>query len=405
MKTNVLMLLGTLGLLLAASCKKDKSVAYTAPLELKDHDTAFVHPGLLHTDADFTRMKTKVAASAEPWLSGWNRLTSNAHASLTYVANPVPIVYRGYDGVNAENYSSLFNDIAAAYADALRWKVSGDEAYAKKSIAIMNAWSSTLKRISGTNDSVLCAGLQGYQFANAGEIMRSYKGWSASDFARFQHMMLDIFYPINHAFLTRRERCMSHFYANWDLCNMCSVTAIGVLCDDRSIYNEGIQYFRDGAGNGNIKNAVYYIHEGGLGQWQESGRDQGHTVLGIGLMGAFCEMTWNQGDDMYGYDDNRFLKGAEYVAKYNLMEDVPYTAYTNCLGVNQTVIGDGSRGNIRPVWELVYNHYVKRKGLSAPYTERFAAKVRPEGGGGSYGNTSGGFDQLGYGTLTCTIGN
>jgi hypothetical protein len=55
------------------------------------------------------------------------------------------------------------------------------------------------------------------------------------------------------------------------------------------------------------------------------------------------------------------------------------------------------------VWELVYNHYVKLEGLPAPYTTRMAAKERPEGGGGDYGPNSGGFDQLGYGTLTATL--
>jgi hypothetical protein len=32
-----------------------------------------------------------------------------------------------------------------------------------------------------------------------------------------------------------------------------------------------------------------------------------------------------------------------------------------------------------------------------------AQKVRPEGGGGNYGPNSGGFDLLGYGTLTDTL--
>ena len=31
------------------------------------------------------------------------------------------------------------------------------------------------------------------------------------------------------------------------------------------------------------------------------------------------------------------------------------------------------------------------------------ALMRPEGGGGDYGGASGGFDQLGHGTLTYTI--
>ncbi len=82
----------------------------------------------------------------------------------------------------------------------------------------MNAWSSRLKGLGGNNDVNLLAGLQGYQFANAADHAR-LSGSAAADFVRFQKMMLNIFYPLNHGFLTRKERCMSHFYANWDLCN------------------------------------------------------------------------------------------------------------------------------------------------------------------------------------------
>ena len=112
-------------------------------------------------------------------------------------------------------------------------------------------------------------------------------------------------------------------------------------------------------------------------------------------------MAWNQHDDLYGYDNNRFLAGAEYVAKYNLGYDVPYTLYKNSDVVQESISPYG-RGDIRPIWAMVYNHYVNRKGLSAPYSAMFAEKVRPEGGGGDYGPNSGGFDQLGYGTLTFT---
>ncbi|HET6149912.1 MAG TPA: alginate lyase family protein [Polyangia bacterium] len=350
-------------------------------------------------------MIAKVAAGAQPWKSGWDRLVANAHSSLNWAPNPTAVVYRGADGVHPENYAQLYNDAAAAYALALRWKISGNAAYADKAVQVLNAWSAVLTGFGGTTDLFLAAGLQGYEIANAAEIMRTYAGWSATDFARFKNMMLQIFYPLNHDFLTRHngDRCLTHFYANWDLCNMASMLAIGVLADDRSIYNEAIDYFKNGGGNGAIGNAVYFLHPGNLGQWQESGRDQGHATLGIGLMGAFCEMAWKQGDDTYGYSQNRFLAGAEYVASYNLGNDVPYVTYSNCVDVSQPVIAAAGRGDVRPIWELAYNHYVKRRGLAAPNIEAYAAKVRPEGGGGDYGPSSGGYDQLGYGTLTATL--
>jgi hypothetical protein len=113
-------------------------------------------------------------------------------------------------------------------------------------------------------------------------------------------------------------------------------------------------------------------------------------------------MAWNQGEDLFGYDDNRFLRGAEYVAQYNLGKQVPYMAYTNS-DVTQAAISENARGDVRPIWELIYNHYVVLKGLSAPSFKAFSEMVRPEGGGGDYGPNSGGFDQLGYGTLTFSL--
>lgn len=115
-------------------------------------------------------------------------------------------------------------------------------------------------------------------------------------------------------------------------------------------------------------------------------------------------MAWNQGIDLYGYDNNRFLAGAEYVAKANLVQSdgtyltVSYESYAN-VDVVQPGFSTASQGNIRPIWALVYNHYVNRKGLAAPWSEKFALAIQPEGGGGNYGTTSGGYDQFGYGTL------
>ncbi len=371
---------------------------------------AFVHPGLLHTQTDFDRMKREVAANAEPWISGWKRLTENPHSQVTWTPHPEEIVYRGYDKVHHENYAHLFNDAAAAYADAVRWKISGDSAYAQKGIEILNAWGEKLTSIEGTSDRCLAAGIYGYEMANAGEILRDSPAWKPQDFVMFKKMMLNVFAPMNQGFLTSHNGAnIHHYWANWDLCNMASLLSIGVLTDRRDLYNAAVDYFKHGEGNGSIENAAPFLYvDQNLAQWQESGRDQGHSLMGIGIMGAFCQMAWNQGDDLFGYDDNRFLKTAEYVAKYNLGNDVPYTACNNESvphPYSMDKISAAGRGSDRPIWELVYNHYVRVKGLKAPFITQITARVRPEGGGGDYGPNSGGFDQLGYGTLTFTIAN
>lgn len=358
----------------------------------------FVHPGLLHTESDFERMRQKVKDQAQPWLDGWNALTSNGRAQLGAQPRPLATVIRGGDD---QNFAQMYIDIARAYQLALRWKVSQDTRYADLAVVFLNAWSSTLTSIQGNADRFLAAGIYGYQFANAAEIMRSYPGWAASDFARFQNMMLTVFYPLNHSFLTAHNGAeITNYWANWDQCTMASMLAIGVLCDRLDIYDEAVAYYKTGQGNGAGLQAVYHVHPGYLGQWQESGRDQGHSTLGIGLAGAFCEMAWNQGDDIYGYENNRFLAGAEYVAKSNLLDGsgafytVPFFTNVNKQGT-QSVLSTGSQGSRRPVWESVHNHYANRLGVATPYTELQVAQMHPESDGGNG-------DQLGFGTLTFT---
>jgi hypothetical protein len=358
----------------------------------------FVHPGLLHTESDFERMRQKVKDQAQPWLDGWNALTGNGRAQLGAKPRALATVVRGGDG---QNFAQFYIDVARAYQLALRWKVSQDKRYADLAVVFLNAWSSTLTKVTGNADRFLAAGIYGYQFANAAEIMRTYDGWAADDLARFQTMMLDIFYPINHDFLTRHNDAdITNYWANWDQCAMASMLAIGVLCDRLDIYDEAIAYYKTGQGNGAGLQAVYHVHPGYLGQWQESGRDQGHCTLGIGLAGAFCEMAWNQGDDIYGYENNRFLAGAEYVAKSNLRDGagafytVPYFNNVNSHGT-QSVLSAGAQGHRRPVWESVHNHYANRLGIASPYTALQVAQMHPEGDGNNG-------DQLGFGTLTFT---
>jgi hypothetical protein len=381
----------------------------------------FRHPGLLHTQTDFDRVAGFVKAKKQPWYAGWQKLVN--HSNPNYTPRPVPTVYRGTG--SPENYPNLYRDAAAAYVNAIYWKVTGDEEYALGAGRILDGWSSTLKSVEGSSDKFLASGLYGYQLANAGEILRGYTGWKG--LPALVKMLTDVFYPMNHDFLLNHNGAkIDHYWANWDLCNLCSMHSIGVLADNGTMANEATTYFKSGAGNGAIKNAIWTLHEESgtkeiLGQGQEAGRDQGHAMLDFALLGVLAQQSYNQGDDLFGYLDNRILAGsgsqiqnyksemntnlirAEYAAKYNLGQDVPYTPYSNS-DVTQSVISPASRGDIRPIWELLFGHYGMIKGLNVSWAKQYRDLVvangnGAEGGGGDYGTTSGGYDQLGYGTL------
>ena len=365
----------------------------------------FVHPGGLHTQADFDRMKAKVLAGQHPWIDSWNILINNSYAQSNYTPHTVGILVRGTGNAacSTENYWYAYWDTAAAYQLALRWKITGDNNFANAATNILNQWALTCTNLCGDPNAQLLE-IYGYQFACVGEIMRSYTNWTASDVAQFQNWMSTVWYPDDHNFLTYHDgTCSTYIWANWDLLSIASMMSIGILCDNTNYYNEALTYFKSGMGCGNIEQTVYLMHPGYLGQGEEEGRDQGHSGLEVSLLGVICQLAYNQGNDLFAYENNRVLALCEYFAKYNLGNNVPYVTFDDCNGDYQPVISANSRGDTRPAWDLIYNHYVNLKGLAAPWSAQYAALVRPEGGGGNYGPNSGGYDQLGFTTLTASL--
>jgi len=345
----------------------------------------FTHPGLLVNEDDFTRIRNKIKNGEQPWTKWWQTLCASNDTALTAKPNPQPACYR-QDGTKW----ALIRDIERAFCCALRWKISGEEAYAKLAVETLDAWSSTLKFIgtvppgSTAHDDhtgYLMCGMQGHQFANAAEIMRTYSGWSTAGVARFQDMLRNVFVaPISkglHGHLTDGGLWS---FANWDYAALAGTLAIGVFCDDIDLYRQAIDYYTGNNhgdvhtqfGNGMAMNSVYFMHPGYLGQWQESGRDQGHSTLGMSLGGDFLEMAWKQGDDLYSAFNNRFLAGAEYVAKSNVLDKngkqyvMPFARQSSPIGMFYAAANQAGP-SLRCCWETLYNHYVNRMGIDAPY--------------------------------------
>ncbi|HEX2145012.1 MAG TPA: alginate lyase family protein [Glycomyces sp.] len=248
------------------------------------------------------------------------------------------------------------------------------------------------------------AGAGGLQIAQAQESHpgRDRQGefrWKHRSFYGYQAANADQFLN-NH-----NDACITNYWSNWDLCTLASVLAIGVFNEDDGLVDRAIDYMYHGEGNGSIEHAIPFVHQDeGLAQQQESGRDQGHTLMDTGLLGTICEMAWTQGVDLYGHSDNRVAKCADYVARYNLGLDVPFTTYAwghwqTCAPREQTIVSEASRGQVRPVWNVIYHHYAGRQGWRCPSRTR-TPRTAPKAG--DYGDASGGYDALGFGTLTYT---
>ncbi len=346
-------------------------------------------------------MKQRVAEGAEPYVTGWEKLSTDPRASLDYTPQPYAVLQRTPDRTS---YDALIQDVHAAQIHTIIWVITGAEEHAQKAVEILNAWSAALSSIPSTGEPVLAAGISGYQLVAAAETLRAtYPAWELADQEQLQAKLSTIFYPPLHNFLLYHDGdglehtdvgVNVHYYTNWDASAIVTIGAIGVLTDDRAKYEEALDAFTNGSGNGNITRAVY---DPATGQLMESGRDPEHAQLGIGLLATLCEIAWNQGDDLYGYDDNRLLKGFEYTASYLLGNDVPFATYSDPYRTHTLISQEATPDQIssamntpRPIYELAWNHYVRRRCVPAPFTQELAELKRAEGFRG---------DHVGYGTL------
>jgi hypothetical protein len=329
----------------------------------------FVHPGMLHGKADLEFMKSMVKSGQEPWKSAWNEMKKSKLASLTLKPRPVPNVHCGpYNKPNIGG-TEFYHDGNFAYTMSLLWYVSGEEKYAKKAIEILNAWSYTLDSVTNSNQK-LKVGVAGIKYLNAAEIIRhTYGKWEEKDLRQFERMVMEVWYPVVDGFRPKTN-------GNWDAAIAQTLMCIGIYMDRQDIFDRTCDHLLNGQTNGAIK---YYFSE--TGQCQESGRDQGHTQMGMSYLCNACEIAWNQGRDLYAAAGNRLMLGYEYTSKYMLGEDVPYVKYKTWYGktVYGDAIGNGGRGRFSPIYERAYHHYHDRMGLEMPYTRRVVDRIRNEG--------------------------
>ncbi|KAF2112544.1 GPI anchored protein-like protein [Lophiotrema nucula] len=381
----------------------------------------FTHPGALHKAADIQRIKSHVKNKDEPWFKAYQHLSNATLAQPTWKSSPKTVLVRGPPDPNlnlSENYPSAYRDAHSAYQLAIRWLITDNTTFADAAVKTLDGWSSTLTDINGSEDMFLAAGLYGYQFANAAELLRSYTGWPKQNQTRFGTMLNNIFAKYNRNFLDHHNNKPNFYYANWDLCNIASLMSIGIFTDNSTMYNFAVNYFLNGPADGAVANgalpffSIANFTEKGTGktlmEGQEAGRDQGHATLCMALLGVIGQQGWNQGVDLYGVFGHQILNAAEYAGKYNTNHSVPYTSYVSWEG-NLTAVAEKSRFAVRPGYEAIYAYYADVKGLDASWSKAYRDYVdanitaKVEGGGGDYGPNSGGFDAFGHGTLMYRI--
>lgn len=426
--------------------KRAKATSTYSPKKVFPISTnrGFVHPGGIVSQEGIDHTKQLLANGDERMTKAWNLLCNNTYSHSDIATYPTNIVVRG--GNSGQNYMNAARGAAMAYQNALRWKIAGTKDNADAAVRILMAWCNGCNGVGGDTNMSLAAGIYGHEFANAAELMRDYEGWKKEDFEKFKLWMVRIWYNKSIDFLRRRHDTWlnqrysnlgerpGHYWSNWGLCNALCVMSIGILCDDVHMYNQGASFYKydhvgtfkdrssdeivinDGCNEfiGNLVPVVLADKRGPfgyLGQMQESGRDQGHTLMALGLAVDICQVGFNQGDDLFAYMNDRIAAGAEFVAAMNFggqnSKTLPWKPYdyADCRGTlglswRQGAPNEGGSGEKRPYWDRLIGYYEGLRGVKLQYSEKASAAICPDGGGGNYSQNSGGFDHLGFSTLT-----
>ena len=334
----------------------------------------FTHPGSILTKADLNRIKLHVEQKDEPWFTGWKELQSSTYGNLSRTAIPSTEI-----GGSNGNRQRASGDATAALIDAIEWHVTGQRCYADHAVKLLSAWG----------NKVETANAELFQFPSvtmsmAAEMLRNedgtfYEGWAEDDLERFLAMVRNVLYP------ACKSQAENNPMTSWSSPAMMAVLAAGLLLDDETIYEEGLAYFRTLSIPGSVYNSI-----AANGQLKEMGRDNVHAMLTLNAQAQMAQLAWCQGDDLWGEDGNRLLRGFEYWCTYNLgHENLHYEPVVASDGSSSWYyISTHNNGfRLKPdgrCYECVYHHYRDVKGLDMathyPSLTAFAYLTRPESG-------------------------
>jgi hypothetical protein len=166
--------------------------------------------------------------------------------------------------------------------------------------------------------------------------------------------------------------------------------AIGVFLDDAATFDKGVALWR-----GRVPAYIYLKTDGAMpvsppgatktgaalvaywynqstfvdGLMQETCRDYGHVTGGLAAMVNGAETARIQGVDLYGEQASRISAAMEFHAQYLDGVAVPSWLCGGTLNALQS----------NDTWEIAYNSYANRAGMTLPQTAALLAKIRPVG--------------------------
>ncbi|MDC0497502.1 carbohydrate-binding protein [bacterium] len=147
---------------------------------------------------------------------------------------------------------------------------------------------------------------------------------------------------------------------------LAAALGVAVFLDDEVKFEQCLKAFRLDAPAALLSS----LPNGQIGDSGRDAHDQGQLLL----MAWCAEVFWMQGIDVFSEYDDRMLAAGEYFARQNLLIDTPFiqagTVYDIYAEWHQFDGPYSNWGFESKMITILYNAYVVRKGMSAPYLEQ-----------------------------------
>jgi hypothetical protein len=187
--------------------------------------------GLLHTAPELAFMRAH--AASDPWQGAYQQVLGEAGAALGRTPVPVadfdiPFYYADPTASQAAK-EGLRQDALAAYALALGYQLGASaaerDAYAAKAIAILGAWASVNKQVTGADGDLIVL-YTGAPMLYAADLVWSFPGWTPADRVAFMGWVNGVFRPSAERIKTRTN--------NWGDWGTLGVVASAGLAHDNA---------------------------------------------------------------------------------------------------------------------------------------------------------------------------
>ena len=374
-------------------------------IEFTDPYSGFTHPGVGVTKDLLETVRTQVLAGAEPWNSYFRTMLLDTWYSDSSMGPA--------QQVGSFNNSRFISDGSRAYAQALMYFITGNNAYRRNAMNIIRVYETIdPETLTYFNDACIHTGIPTNRICIAAEILRysTYEvtegytdaelAWTDEDTEKFISNFLS---PEVEVFQYSPDRFMNqHLY-----------TTIGAMSaylfmDDAESYEKAVEWFtvnqngRDQGFNGSIKRLFREIttldevgQKEGSGtplaepviQHVEMGRDQAHGCGDLTNSAILSRLMQSQGTkvdpeygtvstdanavDCYTFLNDRLVNAADFFFQYMLGYDAEWVPVPFAIASDGTIkdsyaaFAASYRGRYSTInfWDF-YTYYAYNKGMT-----------------------------------------